>query len=365
MTRPLPTRWGKIASICALAALFWLNSGDLLSRILYPGDRYPSASTWFGRYEAFSVAAASNTRLAIAAGSQISTDRQDFTAAISLFDRTNRQRRWQTELNTPPSFRSVNALLWSPDDRQVVANDTDGYVTVLDATTGRLLRQLSVHTYRPCIFGFVTGGLLLTERDTPRGQTFLALRSWPALTPVWRVPLDCFDAATGNTDRSGTLAAIALDDGRRLGLFDLRTRTFRTPVLQVPDTRTVQHALSSLSIRPDGQQVAGGEENGALVVWDARTGQVRWDLHPHGDLVRAVSRNPSGDALASSAFGGCGWPRSECVVVTRFRGVSPGMHVAWNHQFNSPGSVGWLNGNTLLLSEYRNLVTVSSGLPEP
>ncbi|WP_407572778.1 WD40 repeat domain-containing protein [Deinococcus altitudinis] len=344
--------------------MLWTHS----STLLLSGERYPAAGSLFGnlRFEGIDVASASKDGRTLATGSEISSGGDAFTATISVTDRPSGRRRWRTELNTPEHFRSVNALLWSPDDQQVVSNDTDGDVTVLDAVSGKILKQLKVHTYRPCVFSFVPGGLLLTERDIKGGQTFLALRSWPALTSVWRVPLDCFDAATGNTDRSGTLAAIVLRDGRSVGLFDLRTHAFRQGVLRVPEplTSDAQTALYSLSVQPDGRGVAGGLRNGAVLVWDVPSGQVRWQLHAHGDLVRALSWNAASDALASSAFGGCGWLRSECVVVTRFGGTSPTSKVVWHRRFDAADSVMWLNRSTLLLSENDQVFTVSSGLPD-
>jgi len=344
--------------------MLWTHS----STLLLSGERYPAAGSLFGnlRFEGIDVASASMNGRALATGSEISPGGNAFTATVSVIDRPSGRRRWRTELNTPEHFRSVNALLWSPDDQQVVSNDTNGDVTVLDAASGQILNQLKVHTYRPCVFSFVPGGLLLTERGIKGGQTFLALRSWPALTSVWRVPLDCFDGATGNTDHSGTVAAIVLGDGRSVGLFDLQTRAFRTGLLRVPDAQTsdAQTALYSLSVQPDGRGVAGGLGNGTVLVWDVPSGQVRWQLHPHGDLVRALSWNAASDALASSAFGGCGWLRSECVVVTRFGGMSPTSKVVWHHRFNVANSVLWLNRSTLLLSEHDQVFTVSSGLSD-
>lgn len=365
--RRLPrTKWLGIVIVCVYAASFLLSHS---STLLLSRERYPAAGSLFGklRYEGIDVASASKDGRALATGSEISPGGSSFTATVSVIDRPSGQRRWRTELNTPEHYRNVNALLWSPDDQQVVSNDTDGDVTVLEAANGNLLRQFKAHTYRPCVFSFVPGGLLLTERDTKGGQTFLALRSWPALKLVWRVPLDCFDGATGNTDHAGTVAAIVLEDGRSVGLFDLRTHTFRGDVLRVPDHQTsdAQTALYSLSIQPDGRGVAGGMGNGTVLIWDVPSGQVRWQFHPHGNLVKALSWNRSGDALASSAFGGCGWLRSECVVMTRFGGTSPMSKVLWHHRFYAVDSVMWLNGSTLLLSEHGQVFTVSSGLSGP
>lgn len=358
-------KWLGIVIVCVYAA-FWMWTHS--STLLLSGERYRAAGSLFGnlRYEGIDVASASKDGQALATGAEISPGGNAFTATVSVLDRPSGQRRWRTELNTPEHYRSVNALLWSPNNQQVVSNDTDGDVTVLDAVSGQILKQLQVHTYRPCVFSFVPGGLLLTERDTKGGQTFLALRSWPDLMSVWRVPLDCSDAATGNTDSGGTFAAIVLEDGRSVRLFDLRTQAFRRGILRVPDSQTpdAQTALYSLSVQPDGRGVAGGLGNGTVLVWDVPSGQVRWQLHPHGDLVKALSWNRSGDALASSAFGGCGWLRSECVVITRFGGTSPTSKVVWHHRFNSANSVMWLDRATLLLSENHQVFTVSSGLSD-
>ncbi|MGY2897035.1 WD40 repeat domain-containing protein [Deinococcus sp. UYEF24] len=355
----------RIAGLSVLAVIWlWFNADAALNRILYRGDRYPATDSLFGpvRFESIDVASSSRDSLAVATGSVTSPSLEHFTASVSVTDRSTGKRRWRTGLNTPEHHRSVHAVLWSPDDQQVVSNDTDGNVTVLDAGSGKILKQLKVNTYSPCVFSFVTGGLLLTERDIPKGQTFLALRSWPALTPVWRVPLNCRDAAIGNLDASGTLVAIPLEDGLSVGMFDLRTHAFRGPVLRVADSQTT---LESLSVRPDGQQVAGGLGNGTVVVWDVPSGKVKQQFHAHGGLVGALSWSASGEALASSAFGKCDWWRSECVVVTQFGGASPDSHVVWNDRYHATSSIEWLKRSELLLSDNTGVVTVASGLPDP
>ncbi|WP_022803291.1 WD40 repeat domain-containing protein [Deinococcus ficus] len=365
LRRTLSKPWFVILGACVLAAvLAWLRFEPVLTRILYTGERYPGAGSMTGslKYEGFDVAAPSSTGQALAAGSVIAQSRNDFSATVSVIERPGGTRRWRTALNTPENFRSVNAVLWSPDDQQVVSNDTDGDVTVLDARSGHVLQRRNVHTYRPCVFQFVPGGLLQSERDTRNGQTFLTLRSWPALTPVWRIPIDCWDAATGNVDASGTLAVVALGDGRRVGVVDLQTRAFRGAIIELP---TDAPQLYSLSLRPDGRQVAGGLRDGTVMVWDLPSGRVRWQFHAHGDLVRALSWDASGDALASSAFGGCGWLKSECVVVTRFSSDAPQSRVVWHHRNNAAQAAVWLKRSTLLLTESQAVFTVKTGLSEP
>lgn len=358
-------QWIAILGTCVLAALWgWLKFEPVLTRVLHLDEQYPAAGSVFGsvKYEGFDVASPSSTGLALAAGSSISRSGDGFTATISVIERPGGTRRWRTALNTSENFRSVNAVLWSPDDQEVVSSDTGGDVTVLDARSGRIRQRLNVHTYRPCVFRFVTGGLLLSERDTEHGQTFLSLRSWPALKPVWRTPLDCWGGGPGNVDASGTLAAVGLGSGRRVGVVDLQTQALRAEIIQLPADAPPLH---SLSLRPDGRQVAGGLSDGTLMVWDLPSGTLRWQFRPHGDMVRALSWNASGDALASSAFGGCGWLRSECVVVTHFNGGSAQSRVVWHHRFDSVRTVVWLKRSTLLLTEGRVVFTLGTGLSDP
>jgi len=102
-----------------------------------------------------------------------------------------------------------------------------------------------------------------------------------------------------------------------------------------------------------------------VLIWDTPSGQLRAQVHEHGDLVNTLNWSPSGEALASGGFGGCGWLRSECLLVTRFGAASPQSKVVWYRRFNVPGSVEWRGASALLLSDHDQVFTVASGLARP
>lgn len=199
----------------------------------------------------------------------------------------------------------------------------------------------------------------MSERDSTGQQTFTSLRAGPELTLLWRVPLDCSETASGNVDQAGTVAAIITPGGHSIGLFDLKTRAFRRPLFQPSDPDMTIH---SAAVRSDGQQVAGGFQDGTLAFWKSDSPTVFRTVRPHHGLVQDLSWSLTGDAIASAAFGNCGWLKNDCAVVTRLDGDQPVSHVVWSHRFHAPGSLAWLEESKLLLMSNNGIYVVPSGL---
>lgn len=264
-----------------------------------------------------------------------------FTFRLVLWDAATMERRWAVTRPTT-DFRSVNALAWSPDSRNVWAHDTEGKVTVLNAGTGRVLREFQADTFQPCVFAATPGGLLLTEKADRSATPELTLRRWEDGAVRWRVPLPCWDAAEGRVDAAGHTLAYSPRMGE-VALFDLRRRARFGPAFPLVQ----DYGPYAIALTPDGSRVAAGGGGGSVVVWNAASGKEDWRGHPHRELVRALAWNADGTALASSGFGG--W-RSECVVVTDSAPGGPQSRVVWWRRFHSAGSVEWVGRNRLLLT---------------
>ncbi|MDL2343499.1 WD40 repeat domain-containing protein [Deinococcus sp. MIMF12] len=273
---------------------------------------------------------------------------ESFTARLALWEAATMRRRWTTDLPTN-DFRSVNALVWSPDSRTVWIHDDEGRVTALDAAGGGVRGEWRSFEWQPCVFAALPQGLLLTDaagpgRDRP---VRLTLRRWSDGAVVWRVPFTCWWEAGGSVDAAGSTLAYSPRRGE-VALYDLRTRRPR------PERFTLgsgEEGPYSLALTPDGSRVAAGWKEGTLTVWDGATGREVWRARPHRGLVRALAWNPAGTALASAAFHGCGGWRSECVVVTRAAPDGPHSRVVWSRRYNVPDTVQWLGPDRLLLGE--------------
>lgn len=279
-------------------------------------------------------------------------DGESFTFRLALWDAETMTRRWTTDRPTD-DFRSVNALRWSPDSRSVWTHDTEGRVTVLEAGTGRVSREFQAHQYQPCVFEAVPGGLLLTERANRDASTTLTLRRWQDGQVQWRVPFTCWWEGGSSVDVAGTTLAYSPRAGE-VALYDLRRRA----PLPLRLGFSEEHGPYSLALTPDGSGVAAGWGEGTLITWAAASGQETWRVRPHRGLIRALAWNPSGTALASSAFEGCGGWRSECVVVTRPGPGGPRSRVAWWRRFRAAQTVQWVGGDRLLIAGSREVRTV-------
>ena len=55
-----------------------------------------------------------------------------------------------------------------------------------------------------------------------------------------------------------------------------------------------------MTFTPDGNQIASGDAEGRLKVWQTATGQLLFDRQAHKGEVRSVAYDPAGDQLASA-----------------------------------------------------------------
>jgi WD40 repeat protein len=64
--------------------------------------------------------------------------------------------------------------------------------------------------------------------------------------------------------------------------------------------------LTTLAYSPDGRWIAGGDDDGAVQVWDAATGKRAFTLKGHGFAVGRVAFSRDGRRLASGDTGDLG-----------------------------------------------------------
>jgi WD40 repeat protein len=154
-----------------------------------------------------------------------------------------RDGRLVRALRQPSAVRSA---IWSPDGRLVLTAGADGSVRVWRAGDGKLLR---------------------VRRDVSPGPIAL--------------------------DRRGDLLAGPTLSGQ-VGLW-------RLPSLRPVRPVGSRGAYLAAALSPDGRLVAGAGDDGAIRLWDARTGKRRRVLPGHRDAVTSVSFSPDGRSLVSAS----------------------------------------------------------------
>jgi WD40 repeat protein len=248
-------------------------------------------------------------------------------------------------LHTVDSHTNVECVAISPDAKLVASGGEDETVRIWSTTTDREVLALSGHTGRCCCVAFSPDGLRLASASTDR-----TIRVWDA-TPLQGNEHQEFLNFTRHDDEIRTLA-VSPDESQRVAsagsdgtvkVWDMQTgrvsAEFRAHSMVVfglawhPDAERIAAAgsgdgrqtvkvwnvrteqkdieLPDKRLGPyfdaafscDGRYLVTGHANGAVEVWDARTGRPLNTLGTHGGAVRGLVCSTDGKHLASSSEG--------------------------------------------------------------
>jgi WD40 repeat protein len=184
-----------------------------------------------------------------------------------------------------------SAIMFSPDGMTLVAGGEDGFLRLVDAQTGNTRFSLKGHI-----------GDINQMAFSPDGTTLLSasddgsLRLWNFATGELLRTLD---------DQWGAILAAAFSpDGTRVA--SVATGMVR---LWNPSTGEIVHTfegytaeqMAAVVFSPDGNLIAGGNEDGTITLWNTQTGAIERSLIGHLNWVFSLAFSPDGTVLASGS----------------------------------------------------------------
>lgn len=252
---------------------------------------------------------------------------------VASASRDNTIRIWDADTGAEISVfkghdRDVVSVAYRPDGRHIVSGSRDGSVRVWDAASGdtvAILQGGDGVAYSPdgrlIASGTVDGTVQVTNARTGK----------PISNDVERSP-GSISAVRFNGRGDRVVAAIELgsiwlwDSTSGVALRTLRNRTYFVERLAfspddslvagsggpwagitVWDVETAElvefdESISAVAYSPDGNRLASASRNGAVRIWDAKSGEVVGTSEGHRSRALAVTFSPDGSRIASGGF---------------------------------------------------------------
>ena len=213
-------------------------------------------------------------------------------------------RLWSTEhagTSVSHDFENSNEVwraVFSPDKSMVATAGENGVVALIDASTGKLKKQLP-HDAAVLSVAWLSDGRLIAGGDRFGLWVWDRLdRTDEILEPQKKVYLSDSMVWDISTSPNGELLVVACSDGLAK---ILDSRTFEA----LGVLRGHKEGLASARYSPDGKQLITASDDGTVKVWDANTFEHLTTLEGHNQPVWRAHFSPTdSNLIASSAANG-------------------------------------------------------------
>lgn len=202
-------------------------------------------------------------------------------------------RVWQADQDKPVVLKlssgSISALALSTNGK-LVAIGGDDELRLWDAGAGENMRTLSGHQATVNALVFSQDDRLLGSADTAGN-----IKIWDVATGQLK---DNFSAGAKVTALRfapmGQLLASAGDD-RSVSLWDLRSDGLRFKLQKHSGT------VNALTFSTDGQLLASGSDDRSVIIWEVASGKSKKTLKGHDLTVASLAFSPDGSIIASGS----------------------------------------------------------------